>query len=136
MTEELQMSDRLPVYVHGEDPISEAGVAAQLRGRPEAYVVERGCIDDAVVAVVVTDEIDEAAVRVVRGIQRGGCPRVVLVTTQLDDNGLMMAVRARVAGVLGRPQANPHVVASGVVAAAHGGGQPAPGLISTPANHV
>ena len=37
------MSDRLAVYVHGEDPISEAGVAAQLRGRPEAYVVERGC---------------------------------------------------------------------------------------------
>jgi len=52
------MSDRVAVYVHGDDPISEAGVAAQLRGRPEAYVVDRGCIDDAIVAVVVTDEID------------------------------------------------------------------------------
>ena len=90
------MSDRVAVYVHGDDPISEAGVAAQLRGRPEAYVVDRGCIDDAIVAVVVTDEIDEAAVRVVRGIQRGGCPRVVLVSTQLDDNGLMIAVEAGV----------------------------------------
>jgi hypothetical protein len=30
------MPDRLAVYVHGDDPISEAGVAAPLRGRPEA----------------------------------------------------------------------------------------------------
>ena len=136
MTEELQMSDRLPVYVHGEDPISEAGVAAQLRGRPEAYVVERGCIDDAVVAVVVTDEIDEAAVRVVRGIQRGGCPRVVLVTTQLDDNGLMMAVEAGVSGVLRRREASPEVLARAVVAAANGDGTLAPDLIGRLLNQV
>ena len=30
--EERNMSDRLAVYVHGEDPISEAGVAAQKSG--------------------------------------------------------------------------------------------------------
>ena len=130
------MSDRLAVYVHGEDPISEAGVAAQLRGRPEAYVVERGCIDDAVVAVVVTDVIDEATVRVVRGIQRGGCPRVVLVTTQLDDNGLMIAVEAGVSGVLRRREATPEVLARAVVAAANGDGTLAPDLVGRLLNQV
>ena len=53
------MSARIAVYVHGDDPISKAGVAAQLRGRPETYVVEVEAIDEAAVAVVVTDEIDE-----------------------------------------------------------------------------
>ncbi len=130
------MSDRIAVYVHGDDPISEAGVAAQLRGRPEAYVVERGCIDDAIVAVVVTDEIDEAAVRVVRGIQRGGCPRVVLVATQLDDNGLMIAVEAGVSGVLRRREASPEVLARAVVAAANGDGTLAPDLIGRLMNQV
>ncbi len=123
------MSDRIAVYVHGEDPISEAGVAAQLRGRPEAYVVERGCIDDAVVAVVVTDQIDASTVQVVRGIQRGGCPRVVIVTTQLDDNGLMTAVEAGVSGVLRRREASPEVLAAAVVAAARGNGTLAPDLV-------
>jgi len=130
------MSDRVAVYVHGDDPISEAGVAAQLRGRPEAYVVDRGCIDDAVVAVVVTDEIDEAAVRVVRGIQRGGCPRVVLVSTQLDDNGLMIAVEAGVSGVLRRREASPEVLARAVVAAANGDGTLAPDLVGRLLNQV
>ena len=130
------MSDRLPVYVHGEDPISEAGVAAQLRGRPEAYVVDRSCIDDAVVAVVVTDEINEAAIRVVRGIQRGGCPRVVIVATQLDDNGLMIAVEAGVSGVLRRREASPEVLARAVVAAANGDGTLAPDLIGRLLNQV
>ena len=130
------MSDRVAVYVHGDDPISEAGVAAQLRGRPEAYVVDRGCVDDAVVAVVVTDEIDEAAVRVVRGIQRGGCPRVVLVATQLDDNGLMIAVEAGVSGVLRRREASPEVLARAVVAAANGDGTLAPDLIGRLLNQV
>jgi DNA-binding NarL/FixJ family response regulator len=130
------MSDRIAVYVHGEDPISEAGVAAQLRGRPEAYVVERGCIDDAVVAVVVTDQIDASTVQVVRGIQRGGCPRVVIVATQLDDNGLMTAVEAGVSGVLRRREASPEVLAAAVVAAARGNGTLAPDLVGRLLNQV
>jgi DNA-binding NarL/FixJ family response regulator len=134
--EATDMSDRLAVYVHGEDPISEAGVAAQLRGRPECYVVDRGCVDDAVVAVVVTDEIDETTVRVVRGIQRGGCPRVVLVATQLDDNDLMTAIEAGVSAVLRRREASPEVLAHAVVAAANGDGALAPDLIGRLLNQV
>src|SRR4029079_10452188 len=87
-------------------------------------------------AGVVTDEADAAAVRVVRGIQRGGCPRVVLVSTQLDDNGLMIAVEAGVSGGLRRREASPEVLARAVVAAANGDGTLAPDLIGRLLNQV
>ena len=31
--------ERIPVYIYARDPISEAGVASQLRPRPEVRVV-------------------------------------------------------------------------------------------------
>lgn len=123
------MSERIAVYVYGEDPISQAGVAAQLRGRPETYVVEGEAIDRATVAVVVTEPVDDAIVRVVRGIQRGGCPKVVLVASQLDDSSLMLAVEAGVSGLLRRQEATPEVLARAVVTASQGNGTLAPDLV-------
>ncbi|MEO5725032.1 MAG: response regulator transcription factor [Ilumatobacteraceae bacterium] len=123
------MNERIAVYVYSEDPISQAGVAAQLRGRPEAYVLDEAAIDQAVVAIVVSDAIDEATVRAVRGIQRGGCPKVVLVASQLDDNSLMLAVETGVAGLLRRQEATPELLAHAVVSAAKGNGTLAPDLV-------
>lgn len=123
------MSHRIPVFVYADDPISQAGVAAQLRGRPETYVLGSEAIDEADVAVVVINAIDEASIRVVRGIQRGGCPKVVLVARDLDDNGLMIAVEANVAGILRHQEATPERLADAVVAAMRGNGTLAPDLI-------
>ena len=94
------MNQRIPVFVYADDPISQAGVATQLRGRPETYVVESDAIDEAAVAVVVANAIDEDSVRIVRGIQRSGCPKIVVVVSQLDDSSLMAAVEANVSGIL------------------------------------
>jgi len=123
------MSERLAVFVYSHDPISQAGVAAQLRGRPECYVVEGDRIDDSRVAVVVCDEIDDSIVRVVRGLRGADGPRVVLVATRLDDSGLMVAIGAGVAGVLRRAEATPESLSSAVVAATKGDGTLAPDLI-------
>ena len=41
------MSGRLSVLVCGDDPITEAGVATQMRGRPEVYVAEATTRDEA-----------------------------------------------------------------------------------------
>ena len=49
------MSAAITTYVHCTDPISLAGVVAQLRARPEVRVVEELDVDRAVVAVVVAD---------------------------------------------------------------------------------
>ena len=45
---------------------------------------------------------------------------VVIVATELDDNGLMTAVEAGVSGVLRRREATPEVLAHAVVAATDG----------------
>lgn len=123
------VEQRVPVVVFGDDPISQAGVAAQLRGRPEVAVVDELQLDSASVAVVVVDTVDEACARTVRAIQRNGCPRVVLVVGFVDDGSLLGAVDLGVSGVLRRREALPEALSTAVVAAARGDGTLAPDLV-------
>lgn len=126
---ESPLSRRVPVFVYAEDPISQAGVAAQLRGRPEVHVVADGDIDTAEVAVVIVDEVDEGAARTVRAVRRDGCPRVVLVAANLDDAALMAAVEFGACAVLRRREASPERLAAAAAAAAEGDGTLAPDLL-------
>jgi DNA-binding NarL/FixJ family response regulator len=123
------MSGRIGVFVFGSDPISQAGVAAQLRGRPRLTVVEETRIDDADVAVVVVDEIDDAAARMVRGIQRDQCPRIVLVASCLDETSLLRAVECGATAVIRRSEASPERLSEAVELAARGEGSMAPDLL-------
>ncbi|WP_279579553.1 hypothetical protein [Fodinicola feengrottensis] len=67
------MMERLAVLLHARDPISYAGIRGQLAPRPEVRIVSN---DDewesATVALVVTDRIDEAAIRALRGLRCAG----------------------------------------------------------------
>ncbi|HEX9259955.1 MAG TPA: LuxR C-terminal-related transcriptional regulator [Acidimicrobiales bacterium] len=123
------MGSRAKVFVYGEDPISQAGVASQLRGRPEVVVVDEADIDSADVAVVIVDQLDEVSARTVRAVQRNGCPRVVLVVSVLDDGGLLAAVELGACGVLRRREATPESLASAISAASRGDGTLAPDLV-------
>jgi DNA-binding NarL/FixJ family response regulator len=125
------MTGRIGVFVYGSDPISQAGVASQLRGRPRISVVDERHIDDADVAVVVVDEIDEAAARTVRGIQRDQCPRIVLVASSLDEAALLRAVECGASAVLRRAEASPERLSKAVELAARGEGSMAPDLLGT-----
>ena len=53
------MQDRISIYVYARDPISQTGIAGQLRGRPEVLLVGDRDIDDAAVARLVADEVDD-----------------------------------------------------------------------------
>ena len=123
------MSGRIRVFVFGEDPISQAGVATQLRGRPEVLVVDGTDIDSAEVADVIVDQMGENTARTVHAVQRGGCPRVVLVVSELDDAGLLVAVETGVSGLLRRREATPERLAAAVTSAASGDGTLAPDLL-------
>jgi DNA-binding NarL/FixJ family response regulator len=129
------MSQRIAVYVYSTDLISQAGVAAQLRGRPEAYVVEQHALDDATVAVVVVEAIDEELGRLVGAIQRDGCPKVVVVATRVCDDALVAAAAAGASAVIARADVTPESLAALVVATARstralvGGG----GVVAGPA---
>ncbi len=123
------MSSRVRVYVYAADPVSAAGVASELRLRPDLLVVGESDLDQAQVAVVVADELDGGTIRTVRAIQRNGCPRVVMIVTHLDDAGLLAAVEAGACGILRRADAMPERVAEAVMIAANGDGSVPPDLL-------
>jgi DNA-binding NarL/FixJ family response regulator len=130
------MVERISVYVYAHDPISQAGLASQLRARPEISIVEND-IDSAAVAVVVVDEVDEETSRVVKAIQRNnGIPRVVLVVTRLDDAGMLAGVEAGACGLLRRSEAQPERLVEAILSAATGDGSVPADLLGRLLEHV
>ena len=123
------MQGRTAVFVYAADPISQVGVAAHLRSRPDLLVVDEAEVDQAAVAVVVTDQIDAETSRVVRALQRNGCPRVVLVAGRLDDASVLEAIEAGACALLRRDQATPDRLSDAVHAAARGDGSMPPDLL-------
>jgi DNA-binding NarL/FixJ family response regulator len=121
---------RIPVYVYASDPISQAGVASQLRQRPELVVVDQTNIDGAQVAVVVAEIVDDGVVRVLRAIQRGGIPRTVLVATVLDDAAVVCAAEAGASALLRRAEATPERLTRVVVRVAAGEAEMPPDLLA------
>ena len=94
------MSTAVATYVHARDPISQAGVVAQLRMRPEIRVVETA--PQSAVAVMIADSVDESTTRELRSMRKDGQPRLMLVATTIDDAALVAAAEAGVAGLLRR----------------------------------
>ncbi len=123
------MDQPINTYVHGHDPISQAGVISQLRPRPEIRVVDDTEVDHADVAVVVADALDEETTRVIRALRRGDRPRIVLVATSLDDAALVTAAEAGVGGLLRRADATPDAIVRTVVRVASGQGDVPPDLL-------
>lgn len=123
------MNIRTPVFVYADDPVSQAGLEQLLRTRSEIYVVASGQIDDARVAVVGCDEIDETTVRTISGIQRDGCPHVLVVANHLDEDGVLAAGEAGTLGMLRRHEATPERLAAVVAHVAAGEASVPPDLV-------
>ncbi|MFD3918773.1 response regulator transcription factor [Streptomyces sp. NPDC058595] len=104
--------ERTTVALRAQDPISRAGVASQLRARPEVSVMEWDAEDvSPEVVVIVVDTVDEDALRTLRHIQRTSTCRTVLVTTDIDEQKLVSAAECGVAGVVRRSESTPeHLV--------------------------
>ncbi|MFE4331851.1 MULTISPECIES: response regulator transcription factor [unclassified Streptomyces] len=104
--------ERITVALRAQDPISQAGVASQLRARPEVSVTEWGEGDASPrIVVVVVDAVDEEVLTMLRHIQRTSTSRAVLVTTDIDEQKLVSAAECGVAGVVRRSEATPeHLV--------------------------
>ncbi|HEX7276803.1 MAG TPA: response regulator transcription factor [Acidimicrobiales bacterium] len=123
------MEDRIRVFVYAGDPISEAGIAGQLRGQPSVHVVAEADVDAAQVAIVVTDEVDEESKRAIKALQRNGVPRVLVVVTRVDDAGLLATLEAGACGLIRRAEARPDRLVAAVRAAAAGDGTMPPDLL-------
>jgi DNA-binding NarL/FixJ family response regulator len=104
--------ERITVALRAQDPISQAGVASQLRTRPEVSVTEWGEGDASPqIVVVVVDAVDEEVLTMLRHIQRTSTSRTVLVTTDIDEQKLVSAAECGVSGVVRRAESTPeHLV--------------------------
>lgn len=120
--------ERVVVTVVAADPVSRAGVASQLRGSAEVWVVE-GEGRRADVAVVVDDSVSEATASTVRRLKASDVRKVVVVVSALDDVGLFTAVEAGACGVLRRSEATPERLSGAVLSAAAGDGTLPPDLL-------
>lgn len=114
-------------YVHARDPISQAGVIAQLRMRPEIRVVDSAA--EAAVAVMIADTVDESTTRELRAMRKDGQPRLMLVATAVDDAALVAAAEAGVAGLLRRSDASSETLVRTIMKVGSGEGEVPPDLL-------
>ncbi len=116
------MGTRFAVRVVASDPVSESGVRAQLRGRPELRVLEPDDDASVDVTITVTDDIDDTAIRIMKAARRDGQSAVVLVATRVDDGGLLAAVEAGAGAIIPRSEVSPERLACAATSVAEGRG--------------
>ncbi|MET7390766.1 response regulator transcription factor [Streptomyces sp. NPDC005529] len=123
------MLTRIPVYVHAEDPISEAGLEATLKSRPEVLLVDEEHLDDNAVVIEAAEGLDEPTMRTLRSLNRKGCRRIVLIIGTLDESGLMAVIEVGVCAVVRRSEATAPRLAQLITSAAAGEGTLPPDLL-------
>lgn len=129
VAEEAYMSVAIKTYIHCTDPISLAGLVSQLRTRPEVRIVQELDVDEAAVAVVVADHLNDETSRVVRALSRGDQPRIVLVATEIDESTLVAAAELGVGGLLRRANATDDALVRAITRVATGEGEVPPDLL-------
>jgi DNA-binding NarL/FixJ family response regulator len=127
--------ERITTYIHADDPISRAGVASQLRPRPEVRVLEGNDPDGATVALVVADKVDKASLRAIRSLRQRGMG-VVLVVVEMDDTSLVAAIEAGIAALVRRAEATADRLVSVIRSAAAGEAAVPPDLLGRLLNQV
>lgn len=121
------VSQAIGTYVHARDPISRAGVAAELRTQPEVRVVD--AVAQASVAILVTDTVDDNATHDLRSLTRDHHPRLMLIVTTVDDAALVAAAEAGASGLVRRCDASAETLVRTIVKVAAGEGEVPPDLL-------
>ncbi len=123
------MSDPTRVRVRATDPVSEAGVASQLRVQHDLEVLSSDSPVRPDVVVLVADRVDEPTASAIRTTRDAGGPRVVLVIGAMDGVEVLAAVEAGVAAIVRRSEADPQRLSTAIRAAATGDGHLPPDLL-------
>jgi DNA-binding NarL/FixJ family response regulator len=115
------MAARRRTHVHALDPVSAAGLTAQLREHPQLELVPLGeSADGESIAVAAVETLTEPAVAMVRRARRHGCRRVVLVAGVPASLDLFAAIDLGVCAILPRDDASSHRLAHAVLSVAAG----------------
>jgi DNA-binding NarL/FixJ family response regulator len=117
------------VVVRGGDPVSEAGVASQLRYHHDLEILPSGAATAPDVVVLIADLVDEDTARTIRTIVRDEGARVVLVAAVVDGSAVLVAVEAGVAAIVRRSEATQDRLVTAIRAASTGDGHLPPDLL-------
>ena len=123
------MPDPTRVRVRATDPVSEAGVASQLRVQHDLEVLSSDSPVRPDVVVLVADRVDEPTATTIRVTRDTGGPRVVLIVGSVDGVEVLAAVEAGVAAIVRRSEATPDRLSTAIRAAATGDGHLPPDLL-------
>lgn len=121
--------DPTRVRVRATDPVSEAGVASQLRIQHDLEILSSDSPARPDVVVLVADRVDEPTAAEIRATRDSGGPRVVLVVGSVDGVEVLSAVEAGVAAIVRRCEATPDRLSTAIRAAATGDGHLPPDLL-------
>jgi DNA-binding NarL/FixJ family response regulator len=121
--------DPTRVRVRATDPVSEAGVASQLRVQHDLEVLSSDSPVRPDVVVLVADRVDEPTATTIRVTRDAGGPRVVLIVGSVDGVEVLAAVEAGVAAIVRRGEATPDRLSTAIRAAATGDGHLPPDLL-------
>jgi DNA-binding NarL/FixJ family response regulator len=123
------MSIPTRVRVWASDPVSEAGIASQLRYQHDLEILSSDSPARPHVVVLVADRVDEPTARVIRTTRSDDRMRVVLVVGAVDGAEVLAAVESGVAAIVRRSEATPDRMAIAIRAAATGDGHLPPDLL-------
>src|ERR1039457_1211513 len=126
-----RMNEPVPIRVNTLDPISEIGVLAQLRHRPEVVVAGPGARPAVLLAIL--DSTDEGTLRWLKALHAdGGVP----IIGRVDPSALVCLVESGVCGVLSRVDATADRLVRAIKLAAAGHGDLPPELVRHLLDHV
>jgi DNA-binding NarL/FixJ family response regulator len=116
------MQPRVATYVYADDPILQAGIVSQLRGRPEIDIVEATELSRAQVGVAAADALDDETLRILRALKRAGIAHTLLIMRAIDDAAVVSAAEVGVSGLLRRSEATPEALVRTIQKVAAGDG--------------
>lgn len=113
------MGEPVTVGVIAMDPMLEAGATSALCSCPDVALVGDG--EEAMVSVVIIDDLDDTVLDLVRATRAtSGRPEVVVVATNLGPAEVLHAIAAGVRGLLRRREASSDRLTRAVLTAASG----------------
>ena len=128
--------DQIHVALHAPDPLTHTGLTTHLRSRPEITVLGDADRAQAQVLVVAVERLTTGVIAMLRlAATEIGAP-VVLVTPEVSEQELLIAVECRVVAVVPRVVVTAERLVHSVLAAASGGGVMPPNLVGELLKHI
>ena len=129
-------AEQIRVSVQAADPVSHAGLVRHLESGDDIEVVETVGPGESDIVVLCVDRLSSEVMAGLRRAAETEGPPVVLVTTEIGNDQLRIAVEYRVAAVLPRAAVTADRLVRSVRAVADGGGVLPPSLVGELLKHL